>query len=219
MRMASITIVMTIAAATAITTTPSTMPTVQPVMRLRPPPPLDSRPYLRDWVVSTVRGAYSQTTMKRSDQARRADELAAAREPFVNALVVRASRPTSVHAGDCGLVRADGSIEGFVGGACAETSVRLHALRALETGESLVLRIVPGDSEGAAEEGAVTVQNPCLSGGALEIFLQPSLPAPRVGVVGETPIAGALVSLAGGLGYESGEPSDEDVAVVVAAHG
>src|SRR3954453_5993626 len=150
MRMASITIVMTIAAATAITTKPRTMPTVQPVMRLRPPPPLDSRPYLRAWVVSTVREPYSQTTMKRSDQARRADELAAAREPFVAATVVRASRPTSVHAGDCGLVRADGSIEGFVGGACAETSVRLQALRALETGEPLVLRIVPGDEGGPA---------------------------------------------------------------------
>jgi xanthine dehydrogenase accessory factor len=162
---------------------------------------------------------YSQTTMKRSDQARRADELAAAREPFVTALVVRAQRPSSVTAGDCGLVRADGSIEGFVGGACAETSVRLQALRALETGEPIVLRIVPDDSDGPAEEGAVTVQNPCLSGGALEIFLEPCLPAPRVGVVGETPIAAALVSLAAGLGYEAGEPSDADAAVVVAAHG
>jgi xanthine dehydrogenase accessory factor len=158
--------------------------------------------------------------MKRSDQARRADELAAAREPFVAALVVRAQRPSSVSAGDCGLVRADGSIEGFVGGACAETSVRLHALRALETGEPLVLRIVPGDEGGPSEEGAVTVQNPCLSGGALEIYLEPSLPVPRVGVVGETPIALALVSLGERLGYDVATgASDEDVAVVVASHG
>jgi xanthine dehydrogenase accessory factor len=158
--------------------------------------------------------------MKRSDQARRAEELVAAREPFVTALVVRASRPTSVHAGDCGVVRADGAIEGFVGGACAETSVRLHALRVLETGEPLVLRIVPGDSDGVAEEGAVTVQNPCLSGGALEIFLEPWLPLPRVGVVGETPIALALFGLGERLGYDVvPEPSDDDVAVVVASHG
>ena len=158
--------------------------------------------------------------MKRSDQARRADELAAAREPFVTAIVVRAQRPSSVTAGDCGLIRADGSIEGFVGGACAETSVRLQALRALETGEPLVLRIVPGDSEGPAEEGAVTVQNPCLSGGALEIFLEPSLPAPRVGVVGETPVAHALVSLGSSVGFEPGAGvTDEDAAVVVASHG
>jgi xanthine dehydrogenase accessory factor len=158
--------------------------------------------------------------MKRSEQVRRAEELEAARESFVTATVVRAQRPSSVRAGDSGIVLADGTIEGFVGGACAETSVRLHALRVLETGEPLVLRIVPGDSEGPAEEGAVTVQNPCLSGGALEIFLEPRLPAPRVGVVGDTPIALALASLGSALGYDVGvEPSSDDVALVVASHG
>jgi xanthine dehydrogenase accessory factor len=158
--------------------------------------------------------------MNRSDQARRADELSAARVPFVTAIVVRAQRPSSVTPGDSAVILSDGTIEGFVGGACAESSVRLHALRVLETGEPLVLRIVPGDGTGPAEEGAVTVQNPCLSGGALEIFLEPRLPAPRVGVVGETPIALALVSLGESLGYDVGlEESDDHVAVVVASHG
>jgi xanthine dehydrogenase accessory factor len=158
--------------------------------------------------------------MKRSEQARRADALVAAREPFVTAIVVRAQRPSSVTAGDSAVILSDGTIEGFVGGVCAESSVRLQALRVLETGEPLVLRIVPGDEGGPAEEGAVTVQNPCLSGGALEIFLEPHLPAPRVAVVGDTPIAAALVSLGERLGYEvAGGESDEDVAVIVASHG
>ena len=118
------------------------------------------------------------------------------------------------------MVLADGTIEGFVGGACAETSVRLHALRALETGEPLVLRIVPDEDGREPEEGAVTVENPCLSGGALEIFLEPHLPAPRVALVGDTPIAQALVSLGERLGYEvAGEELDDDVALVVASHG
>jgi xanthine dehydrogenase accessory factor len=158
--------------------------------------------------------------MKRTDLARRADELAAAREPFVTALVVRAQKPSSVAAGDSALVLADGTIEGFVGGACAETSVRLHALRVLETGEPLVLRIVPEEVGREPEEGAVTVENPCLSGGALEIFLEPRLPAPRVTVVGDTPIAHALVSLGERLGYDAGtDQLDDDFAVVVASHG
>src|SRR3954465_1117946 len=158
--------------------------------------------------------------MKRADQARRADELAAARVPFVTATVVRAQRPSSVAAGDSAVVLADGSIEGFVGGACAESSVRLHALRVLETGEALVLRIVPGDGAGPPEGGAVPVQNPCLSGGALEIFLEPWLPLPRVGVVGDTPIALALVSVGERLGYDVAiGPAEEGIAVVVASHG
>ena len=166
------------------------------------------------------RSAYDQHTMRHSDLARRADELAAAREPFVTALVVRAQRPSSVTAGDSAVVLADGTIEGFVGGACAETSVRLHALRALETGEPLVLRIVPDEDGREPEEGAVTVENPCLSGGALEIFLEPRLPAPRLSVVGDTPIAHALAALGERLGYEiGGELHDEDAALVVASHG
>jgi xanthine dehydrogenase accessory factor len=156
----------------------------------------------------------------RAEQARRAEALAAARVPFVTAIVVRAQRPTSVTAGDSAVILADGTIEGFVGGVCAEASVRLQALRVLETGEPLVLRIVPGDEKGSAEEGAVTVQNPCLSGGALEIFLEPRLPAPRLGVVGDTPIALALASLGERLGYDVQlEQSDDDIALVVASHG
>ncbi len=156
--------------------------------------------------------------------SRRADELRAVRAPFVVATVVRAQRPTSVHSGDAALVLGDGTIEGFVGGACAEQSVRLHALRALETGEALLLRILPGDDDAPAAEGAVTVQNPCLSGGSLEIFLEPMLAPPRVLVIGETPIAAALERLGGELDLDvvaggDAEPAEGDLALVVAAHG
>jgi xanthine dehydrogenase accessory factor len=126
--------------------------------------------------------------------SRRADVLRSERAAYVVATVVRVSRPSSGRPGDAALVLADGTIEGFVGGMCAEQSVRLHALRALETGEPLLLRIVPGEDDAPAAEGAVTVQNPCLSGGALEIFLEPVPVAPRVVVVGSSPIAGALVA-------------------------
>ncbi len=167
--------------------------------------------------------------MMTAAMSRRARELAAGGELFVTATVVRAQRPTSVEAGDVALVRADGSIEGFVGGACAEHSVRAYSLEAMRTGEAVLLRILPFAEEGAADEvedGAVTVQNPCLSGGAIEVFLEPVVPAPRVLVVGDTPIAGAVVRLGGevgldvvAMGEEGIEPRPDDLAVVVAAHG
>jgi xanthine dehydrogenase accessory factor len=104
--------------------------------------------------------------------------------------------------------------------------VRLHALRALETGEALLLRILPGDGEAPAAEGAVTVQNPCLSGGSLEIFLEPMLASPRVLVVGETPIASAVARMGAELDLDmvvvagaDVEPAADDLALVVAAHG
>jgi xanthine dehydrogenase accessory factor len=160
----------------------------------------------------------------------RARALAATRQAFVAATVVRARSPTSARPGDVALVLADGTVEGFVGGVCAEASVRLHALRALETGEPLLLRLVPGAGDGSASEdatdGAVTEHNPCLSGGALEIFLDPSLPPPRVVVVGDAPVAAALRDLAPHVGLEAVAPRDgvvavsgEDLALVVASHG
>ena len=61
----------------------------------------------------------------------------------MTATVVRAQRPTSVEAGSVALVLGDGTIEGFVGGACAEHSVRAYALKAIESGEPVLLRILP----------------------------------------------------------------------------
>jgi xanthine dehydrogenase accessory factor len=165
--------------------------------------------------------------MMTGDVSRRARELAAEGTAFVTATVVRAQRPTSVRAGNVAVVLGDGTIEGFVGGVCAQQSVRVYALKAIETGEPLLLRIVPdAPVEVSSEEGAVTVLNTCLSGGAIEIFLNPVLPTPRVLVVGATPIATALLSLGAELGLDlvhvdegPADPSPGDLAVVLAAHG
>lgn len=169
----------------------------------------------------------------RSDAlARRADELAAQGAAFATATVVRAQRPTSARAGNVALVLSDGTIDGFVGGVCAEHSVRQYAMKAMKSGEPLLLRILPtaGDSpegeEEVKEDGAVTVQNTCLSGGAIEVFLEPVLPAPRVHVVGSTPIAAALERSGPELGLDIVAAYDTlpdlregDLAIVVAAHG
>ncbi|MGN6868786.1 MAG: XdhC family protein [Solirubrobacteraceae bacterium] len=175
----------------------------------------------------------------------RARELTAQGAPFVTATVVRVEHPTSSKPGNVALVHEDGSIEGFVGGVCAQNSVRLYSLKAIERGEPLLLRILPdGPPDSAAvknaanvdpgrevahDEGSVTVQNPCLSGGAIEVFLEPYLPPPRMIVAGDTPIAAALLRLGPELGLDaidsrggdsgSAVPSADDLALVVAAHG
>jgi len=59
----------------------------------------------------------------------RANELRSARQPFVYATVVRAQSPTSSRPGDDAVILSDGTIEGFVGGQCAEESVRLTPSR------------------------------------------------------------------------------------------
>ncbi|WP_433533196.1 XdhC family protein [Micromonospora sp. CA-263727] len=152
----------------------------------------------------------------------RARELTASREPFVYATVVRAQEPTSALPGDAAVIRSDGSIEGFVGGACAESSVRAAALDTLRDGNTLLLRVLPdGTATFPDTPGARVVVNPCHSGGAIEIFLRPMLPAPVLGLAGSTPISAAVATLAAVLDFEVSTSGDYAgaTAVVVAGLG
>jgi xanthine dehydrogenase accessory factor len=126
----------------------------------------------------------------------RMTELTADRVPFVHATVVRAEQPTSARPGDDAIIFADGTMEGFVGGQCARENVRTAALAALHSGESTLLRVLPGGEDSFPEApGATVTTNPCLSGGALEIFLDPQLPPAAISVVGATPLADAVAGL------------------------
>jgi xanthine dehydrogenase accessory factor len=153
--------------------------------------------------------------------AERAAELTLSRLPFVHATVVRAQEPTSARPGDDAVILADGSIEGFVGGVCAESSVRAAALDTLRDGNTLLLRVLPDDAGTFPESpGALVVVNPCHSGGALEIFLRPVLPKPLLGVAGGTPIGAAIGDLAAFLDFEiAGGDYRGASAVVVAGLG
>jgi xanthine dehydrogenase accessory factor len=159
--------------------------------------------------------------MIRQDLADRAHELRTGRRPFVHARVVWAERPTSAKPGDEAIVLPDGTIEGFVGGECAETTVVRESLGVLQTAEPVLLRITPAAEPG--QEGKLVVHNPCLSGGTLEIFLEPSLPSPLVYVAGDSPTAHALLTIGQPLGYAmsswAGSIEPDTAAVVVASHG
>jgi xanthine dehydrogenase accessory factor len=157
--------------------------------------------------------------------AGRVAELIGARVPFVHAVVARAQSPTLARPGDDAVVLADGTIEGFVGGMCAEGSVRSAALAALADGRSVLLRVMPDGSAGFPDvPGAAVVTNPCLSGGALEILLRPEIPAPLVGVVGTTPISEAIATVGAAAGFaidrlDGKPPAAGTMAVIVASLG
>ncbi len=155
----------------------------------------------------------------------RIDQLTRSRVPFVQATVVRAQAPSSARAGDRAIVLSDGSIEGFVGGHCAAGSVRTAALGTLKTGEGVLLRVLPESEESfPAAPGASVVVNPCLSGGAMEIYLEPLLPSPLLHLVGSSPTADAVAELAPTLGFvvqraSEGATPQGAVAAVVSSHG
>jgi len=115
---------------------------------------------------------------------------------------VAVQRPTSARPGARGLIHPDGTIEGWVGGSCSQPIVVREALRSLGDAQPRLLRLsrdTPSDSRRG--DGIIDYVMTCHSGGTLEIYVEPHLPAPALWVVGTTPIAGALVELGADLGF------------------
>ena len=122
--------------------------------------------------------------------------------PFAVATVVAVKRPTSARPGARGIIHPDGTIEGWVGGSCAQPVVVREALRAIADGQPRLLRLSKdAPAEGRRGDGVVELVMTCHSGGTLEIYVEPHLPTPALWVAGTTPIAGALVDLAAASGW------------------
>ena len=80
----------------------------------------------------------------------RAAELDGQGRPFVVATVVAVRKPTSARPGASGIVHPDGTIEGWVGGSCAQPVVVREALRALADGQPRLLSLSRDDPPKAA---------------------------------------------------------------------
>src|SRR5215216_6018096 len=135
-----------------------------------------------------------------------AQELAQAGQSFALVTVVRRVAPASAQPGAKALILPDGSMRGWVGGSCAQPVVSSEARQALRDGTPRLLRLgqMPGTSHqvgGRDREDIVEYPMTCHSGGALEILIEPVLPAPRLFIVGETPIVETLTDLARMMGY------------------
>ncbi len=131
----------------------------------------------------------------------RAAELERTGRPYAMATVVAIERPTSARPGARGLVHPDGTIEGWVGGSCAQPVVVREALRALVDGEPRLIRLSRTGGEGRRGDGVLEYVMTCHSGGTLEIFVEPHLPPAELWVIGATPIAQAIARAGAAAGY------------------
>jgi len=128
----------------------------------------------------------------------KAGELLAKGEPFATAEVVRYQPPISGKAGDKAIICADGTVWGWIGGGCAQPAVVKEALKALKDGRPRLVRVTPSSDQ---EEGVVTYNMSCHSGGALEIYVEPVLPKPDILILGRSPVGRTLAKLAKAINY------------------
>jgi xanthine dehydrogenase accessory factor len=122
-------------------------------------------------------------------------------EPFCLVSVLRVQAPASARPGDKAVVSGQRIEAGWIGGGCAQPAVLRTVKQALADGRSRLIRITPSE-EGTERElqDVLEFGMACHSGGTLELFVDPVLPRARLVVVGDSPLAAALVGLAPRVG-------------------
>ncbi|MGH2468367.1 MAG: XdhC family protein [Candidatus Limnocylindrales bacterium] len=129
--------------------------------------------------------------------------LRAERQPFALATVVAARQPASGTPGARAIVLADGRMEGWVGGSCAQPTVVRQGLEAIADGASRLVVLRPdAGPEAATTLGVVHVPMLCASQGELQIFVEPFLPQIELVIIGASPAAQALARLGSVLEFD-----------------
>jgi xanthine dehydrogenase accessory factor len=139
-------------------------------------------------------------TTVRADLLLLASDLTRRRESFVSATVVRREAPSSAQVGDAAVITRDGTVHGWLGGSCTHHTVVAEALRILADGKPKLIAITADGAPRA--DGIAVFPMTCRSGGSVEIFMEPVLPAPRLAVFGGSVVARALVRIGSACGYE-----------------
>ncbi len=150
-------------------------------------------------------------------------------EAVALATVVWRQGPSSGQAGSRAIITESGDVHGWIGGACAEPSVIRQAREVITEGKPRLLLLGTSGKFGDAIPGGMTVVPiACQSEGALEVYIEPVLPAPHLVVVGRSPMAHLLAELARSLGwradlldwteFKAGDASERSM-VVVATQG
>ncbi|MFT3817352.1 MAG: XdhC family protein [Rubrivivax sp.] len=122
--------------------------------------------------------------------------------PYALVSVVRALAPASARPGDKAVVTADGRMQGWVGGGCAQPAVIRTVRQVLADGHARMIRIAPTEEGHEKDLGDVLEFGmACHSGGTLELFVDPVLPRPQLVVIGASPVAQSLAELAPRTGF------------------
>jgi xanthine dehydrogenase accessory factor len=120
--------------------------------------------------------------------------------PLALATVVQTALSTSGNVGDKALVSAEGIVEGWIGGGCAQPAVIEAARSALETAKPCLIRVGPS-GEWETLDGVVDFSSGCLSGGTQVIFVEPLNQQAKLDILGDSPVAQCLCELAARLDF------------------
>jgi xanthine dehydrogenase accessory factor len=151
---------------------------------------------------------------------KQAGELERRGQEFALATVVWRQGPSSSQQGARAIITAEGELHGWIGGACAEPTVIREAQQVIAQSTPRLLLLGSPDQFGAAiPEGITVVPISCQSEGALEVYIEPVVPAPHLVIVGRSPMAHTLADLARALNWRTELFAGEDFTAAAAHEG
>lgn len=139
-------------------------------------------------------------------------------ETYAFATVIRTVGSTAAKPGAKALLSAEGEIiSGWLGGGCTRAAVRKATLEAVADGAPKLISVAPeeelqrsGVAAGSEVEGVRYSRNGCPSKGTVDIFIEPSIPAPELVIFGKSPVAEALARIAPGFHWRVTEANNSD---------
>src|SRR5207302_10957706 len=117
----------------------------------------------------------------------------------------------SVKKGGMAVSTGDGAYHGWLGGNCPQPTLTRGARRALAESTPRLVSLSP-EPQAEARPGVLALPMTCHSGGTVDIYREPILPAPRLLLFGDSPCARALAQLAKAVGWSVDSVAGEPVA-------
>ena len=117
------------------------------------------------------------------------------------AVVVRREPASSAQVGNTALITEAGDYHGWLGGSCIQPTVVREAMAALAEFVATADLAVARSRGAIVAPGVTAFPMTCHSGGSVDIYLEPVLPAPTLLLFGVSPAAQALARLGKVMGY------------------
>src|SRR5690242_2114723 len=141
---------------------------------------------------------------------KQAGELERRGQAFALATVVWRQGPSSSQQGARAIITAEGELHGWI----------REAQQVIAQGTPRLLLLGSPDQFGAAvPDGMTVVPISCQSEGALEVYIEPVVPAPHLVIVGRSPMAHTLAGMARALNWRTDLVAGEDFTAAAAHEG
>ena len=129
-------------------------------------------------------------------------------EPYAFVQVVRRKIPSSGKPGDKAVITKNGKITGWIGGGCTQGIAIKESVLAIEEGKPRFVRIGASSSSDDMPNTKF-YQMTCLSGGSVDLYIEPIPTKPNIIIFGRSHIGMALARICQSLDYPTSVVADK----------